>query len=165
MATKTPVRSIVLALVVGVLLPLAPLITSTAQVPTTVNLAAQTSYDAYGYDYAGRRFNGLYENADRDTSNNTGDPTALQMEWSDGLNLLYPEISQPGSWVTNFQKGTYVGQDGNTYRWSYSVKLTYTGSGSPVLGYFTKAQETYVDAAGTGATPQYRPPVLPAPGP
>lgn len=124
----------------------------------------QQAYDAYGYSYEGRRFNGLYENADRDTSNNTGDPTRLQMEWSDGFNVLSPEISQPGAWATNFQKGTYVGQDGNTYRWSYSVKLTYTGSGSPVLGYFTKEQETYVDAAGTSATPQYRPPVLPAPG-
>ena len=55
------------------------------------------------------------------------------MEWSDGFNLVYPELSQPGAWVTNFQKGTYVGPDGKTYRWSYSVKLTYTGSGSPVL--------------------------------
>ncbi len=126
--------------------------------------AAQTAYDAFGYDYQARRFFGLYENADRDSRNNTGDPTGLQMEWSDGFNLVYPELSQPGAWMTNFQKGTYVGPDGKTYRWSYSVKLTYTGSGSPVLGYFTKERETYVDAAGKGATPRNRPPVLPTPG-
>ena len=129
------------------------------------DLAGQQAYDAYGYDYQARRFYGLYENADRSTSNNTGDPTQLQMEWSDGFNLLYPELSQPNAWVTNFQKGTYLGQNGRTYRWSYSVKLTYTGSGSPVLGFFTKERETYVDAAGTGATPRYRQPVLPVPGP
>ncbi len=126
---------------------------------------AQQAYDAYGYSYEERRFNGLYENADRDSINNTGDPTRLQMEWNDLFDVVYPELSQPGAWVTNFQRGTYVGQNGITYRWSYSVKLTYTGPGGPVLGYFTKEQETYVDAAGKGATPRNQPLVLPAPGP
>jgi hypothetical protein len=129
------------------------------------DLAGQQAYDAYGYDYQARRFFGLYENADRDASNNTGDQTQLQMGWSEGLNLVYPELSQPDAWVTNFQKGTYVGQDGKTYRWSYTVRLRYTGSGSPVLGFFTKDLETYVDAARKGATPRYRPLLLPVPGP
>lgn len=128
-------------------------------------LAAQQAYDAYGYDYQARSFSGLYENADRDPSNNTGDQTLLRMEWSEGFNLVYPELSAPGAWVTNFQRGVHAGKDGKAYRWSYSLRLTLTGSGGPVLGYFTKVQETYVDAAGPGAPPQFRPPVLPVAGP
>ena len=125
---------------------------------------AQQAYDAYGYNYEERRFNGLYENADRDLSNNAGDQTRLQMEWNDLFDVVYPELSQPGAWVTNFQRGTYVGADGNTYRWSYSVKIVHTGAGSPLWGYFTKEQETYLDA-GKSPTPQNKPPLLPVPGP
>lgn len=123
---------------------------------------AQQPYDAYGYNYAERRFNGLYENADRDASNNAGDTTWLQMEWNDLFDVVYPELSQPGAWVRHFQKGTYVGPDGKTYRWSYSVWLRYTGPGSPLWGYFTKDQESYVDG-GKGPTPLYKPPLLPVP--
>jgi hypothetical protein len=126
--------------------------------------AAQGAYDAYGYNYAERKFTGLYEDADRDATNNTGDETRLQMEWSDGIDLAHPELSPAGSWVTNFQKGTYLGSNGVVYRWSYSVKLVYSGPGSPIWGYFIKVQESYVDAGGS-PTPQSQPPILPQPGP
>jgi hypothetical protein len=124
-------------------------------------LAAQQASDAYGYDYAARRFSGLYENADRETSNNTGDTTQLQMEWSEGFDLRDPARSQLGAWVTNYQRGTYTAADGKTYGWSYAVKLVYTGPGSAVFGYFTPQRESYAGGAGRNSTPQYRPPVLP----
>lgn len=132
-----------------------------ALIASPCDLAAQQSLDAFGYDYSTRTFTGLYENADRDTSNNTGDTTQLRMQWSEDFDVRDPAGSQPGAWVTNFQRGTYTGTDGNTYRWSYAVKLVYTGPGSPVLDYFTTQREAYVDGAGPKATPQYRPPVLP----
>src|SRR2546426_2096745 len=89
---------------------LTTLLTLVAGMLWVTDPAAQTTYDAFGYDYQARRFFGLYENADRSQSNNTGDPTALQMEWSADLDLIHPELSPPGAWLTNFQKGTYVGQ-------------------------------------------------------
>ena|SRR2546426_694768 len=125
---------------------------------------AQTAYDAFGYDYQARRFSGLYENADRDSRNNTGDQTRLEMQWNDLLNLRQPELSQPGASVTNLQEGAYVGPDGKTYFWRYSVKLEYTGPGSPLWGYFTKDRESYFDS-GNSPAPLYKPPVLPRPGP
>lgn len=124
----------------------------------------QPGYDEYGYNYLERKFNGFYENVDRNATNNTGDQTWLQMEWNDLFNLSQPEFSLVGASVTNFQKGTYVGADGNTYRWSYSVKIVYTGAGSPLWGYFTIEPESYLDA-GASATPQNKPPVRPLPGP
>lgn len=126
----------------------------------------QEGYDLYGYNYLERTFNGLYENADRDLTNNTGDQTWLRMEWNDLFNLIQPEFSGSGAWVTNFQTGTYIGQDGKTYRWSYSVKIEYTGPGSPLWGYFTisKDRESYLGVSAS-PTPLYKPPLLPLPGP
>jgi hypothetical protein len=76
-------------------------------------------YDTYSYAYPARTFNGLYENADRDSTNNTGDPTLLRMEWSDHLNLADWKSSQLGAWVTNF----FAGSD--PVKWRTGVR-TYT---------------------------------------
>ena len=129
-----------------------------------VESVGQTGYDQYGYNYTDRKFEGLYENADRDMTNNAGDQTRLKMEWNDLFNPIQPQISGAGAWVTNFQTGTYVSNDGKTYRWSYSVKILYTGQGSPLWGYFSKQQENYVDT-GNSSPPKLKPPVLPSPGP
>lgn len=141
-----------------------PLLAVLLLVTLAADSAAQDGYDTYGYNYVERKFTGLYEDADRDSGNNTGDGTQLQMEWSDGLDLGQLHLSTLGAWVTNFQQGTYPDSDGVVHRWSYSVKLVYTGPGSPVEEYFTKEEETYLDAGGS-PTPQFRPPVLPRPGP
>jgi hypothetical protein len=123
---------------------------------------AVAASDGFGYDYAARRFTGLYEDADRNKTNNAGDSTRLVMRWSQSLNLAEPGQSGAGAWVTNMQSGTYVGADGKVYRWTYSVKLVYTGAGSPVAGFFTAQDEQYVDAGGS-PTPLFRAPVLPVP--
>lgn len=151
---NTP-RTAVFRLGLGFLVVLAVALTITW--PREV--AAQQAYDAYGYDYRGRVFSGLYENADRDSANNTGDATRLRMEWSEQYNVAFPELSAIDAWVTQSQRGTYVGADGRTYRWAYSVRLRFTGAGSPLWGYFTLEDESHLDTG--NSMPQARPLILP----
>ena len=47
--------------------------------------------DAFAYDYGSRIFNGLYQNADRNSANNNGDPTRLRME------MAYPTLRSAGN--------------------------------------------------------------------
>jgi len=124
---------------------------------------AQQGYDSFGYNYLQRKFYGIYENADRDMSNNTGDQTRLQVEWNDLFNISQPQASKAGAWVTNSQGGTYVGEDGKTYRWAYTLKIKFTGPGSPLWGFFSKEDENYFDS-GRSPTLRNKPPVLPVPG-
>ena len=121
----------------------------------------ETVLDEYGYNYTVRVFQGLYENADRDLTNNTGDTTKLVMQWDALFNPTQPESSGTGAWVTNQQSGRYVGVDLKSYRWRYFAKVEYTGPGSPLWGYYTMTEERYLDS-GNSVPPRNKPPVLPA---
>ena len=108
-------------------------------------------YDAWGYNYQGRMFNGWYWNNQRpdppytkDTIDTAPSKTWLIMKWSDtwmsnkdcdGDGLLdrgyscNPEnptsSACDGAWETNHQFGSYEGEDGETCYWNYFVKIVY----------------------------------------
>ena len=86
-----------------------------------------------------------------------------------------------GAWETNHQSGTYVGEDGKEYRWTYFVKIVaapedayvdsgfwYTAGGTeigPVIwGSFATIQEVYNDPGAGVHGIQYRSPAGPGLG-
>jgi hypothetical protein len=97
--------------------------------------------DEYGYDYVNRTFDGLYENADRDSQNNTGCEDRLRMEWSEGLNLADISLSAPGSELVE-EISCLCAHAPGTERHRSSVKLVFTGPGSAVMGHFTIAEQS-----------------------
>jgi hypothetical protein len=137
------------------LIPLAVILIMT--MATTVVWADKpVNFDQWGYNYQAHIFNGLYHNANRpeppcDPGTCASD-TMLVMKWSeewlsnqdrngDGkLDRGYScdpvnanSSACEGSWVTNHQRGEYVGDDGKTCKWTYFVKIVYP-PGGPVDG-------------------------------
>ena len=137
-------------------------------------------FDKYGYNYQAHMFYGFYSNNTRPVPPVTEDDTMLMMKWNDAwlsnkscdsdllLDRYYGFDSYIGSgaWLTNHMWGTYVGDDGNTYAWTYFVKIVaapadahvtggmwYTADGEeigPVIwGEFAVIQRVYNDQ-GTG---------------
>ena len=109
-------------------------------------------FDQWGYNYQSHIFNGLYWNYSRPeppyTPGNCPSNTVLVMKWSeewlsnkdrngDGkLDRGYScdpinanSSACEGAWVTNHQRGEYVGDDGQTCKWTYFVKIVYPPGG------------------------------------
>ena len=136
-------------------------------------------YDQWGYNYQAHIFNGLYENYIRPSPPVTESDTNLQMKWNDAWlsnkdcdgdgkldrHYGYPSYIGSGAWLTNHMWGTYE-EDGETYKWSYFVKIIavpsdavkkdgvwYTAEGAEIgpaiWGSFAIIQEVYNDQ-GTG---------------
>jgi hypothetical protein len=138
-----------------------------------------TGYDAWGYNYQAKIFNGLFDNFSRPTPPATsGD--RLEMKWNDGWlssqdcdgdkkldrHYGYPAYKGSGAWLTNHQWGDYV-DGGITYKWNYFVKIVAVPLdavlkdgvwfeangieiGASIWGEFAILQEVYNDP-GTGS--------------
>lgn len=137
-------------------------ITDSAGNPLTVG------YDQFGYNYQAHHFLGTYDGADRNLDGTfwgqTGDfvDDMLEMKWSDdwlanvdcdgdhlldrGLVGTVPDGISKG-WLTNHVNGDYV-VDGQTYHYTWFVKIGYTGPGSPLWKYYTIVEEVYNDPFG-----------------
>lgn len=147
---------------------------------TSDNQVITTGYDSWGYNYQAHLFNGLYCNADRDAGDcNANNNDSLNMKWNDawlsnvdcdGDGLLdrhfgYDSYIGSGAWLTNHQKGTYIGPDGQTCKYEYFVKIVaapvnataadgvwYNSDGieigSQIWGAFAITQEVNNDACG-----------------
>jgi len=98
----------------------------------------QTGYDAWGYNYQARIFNGKY--CDAYYGATWCLPWAdvnLIMKWNDawlsnkdcdgdGLldrHLGFDSYIGSGAWLTNHMSGTYTDDDGNLCEWDYFVKI------------------------------------------
>lgn len=104
-------------------------------------------YDKWGYNYQAHIFNGWYWNYNRPDTPWTEETliaagkstTWLIMKWSDvwlsnidrnldgkldrGVGPDYASSGVPGAWETNHQFGSYIGEDGEEYKWNYFVKI------------------------------------------
>lgn len=95
-------------------------------------------FNTWGYNYQAHLFNGGYCDAYRNAAwCQAYKDDELIMKWNDawlantdadGDTLLdrhygYTSYIGSGAWVTNHQKGSYVGGDGQTCNWEYSVKI------------------------------------------
>ena len=141
-------------------------------------------YDKWGYNYQSHMFNGFYWNNPRPDIPVT-EGTWLIMKWSDTwlsnkdcngdgkLDRGYScdpvnanSSACEGAWLTNHQWGSYVGEDGKTYKWNYFVKIVcvpddaekvdgiwYTADGteigSVIWGAYARVLQVYNDQ-GTG---------------
>jgi len=135
-------------------------------------------YDEWGYNYQAHMFNGGYCDAYRNAAwCQPYKDDNLIMKWNDawlsnkdcdGDGLLdrhygYPSYIGSGAWLTNHQSGTYEGENGETCKWEYFVKIVaapqdayteggiwYTANrveiGSVIWGEFATIQEVYNDS-------------------
>jgi len=113
---------------------------------------AKGGFDQWGYNYQAHIFNGLYHNASRPEPpcepGTCASDTLLIMKWSDEwlsnqdrngdgkLDRGYScdpinasSSACEGAWVTNHQRGEYVGDEGQTCKWTYFVKIVYPPGG------------------------------------
>ena len=93
-------------------------------------------YDQFGYNYQAHMFNGRYCDYDRVIGGDYCDVNLI-MQWNDAWlsnkdcdgdgkldrHYGYEGYIGSGAWETNHQWGTYVGDDGETCRWNYFVKI------------------------------------------
>jgi len=135
-------------------------------------------YDEWGYNYQAHMFNGGYCDAYRNAAwCQPYKDDNLIMKWNDAWlsnkdcdrdGLLdrhygYPSYIGSGAWLTNHQSGTYEGENGETCKWEYFVKIVaapqdaYTEGGiwytanrveivSVIWGEFATIQEVYNDS-------------------
>jgi len=104
----------------------------------TDNVAIQTGFDEWGYNYEAHMFNGKYCESYRNASWCLPYATVdLLMKWNDSwlsnkdcdgdqqLDRHYGFASYRGSgaWLTNHQKDTYIDDKGKKQRWEYFVKI------------------------------------------
>ncbi len=137
-------------------------------------------FDKYGYNYQAHIYYGFYNNYLRPVPPNTDDDTMLMMKWNeawmsnkdcDGDGKLdrhygFDSYIGSGAWLTNHMWGSYVGEDGETYSYTYFCKIVaapadaytsggywYTADGveigEVIWGAFAVIQEVSVDQ-GTG---------------
>jgi hypothetical protein len=97
----------------------------------------ELGFDEWGYNYQAHMFYGFYNNYLRPDPPATDDDTMLMMKWNDAwlsnmdcdedglLDRYYGFDSYIGSgaWLTNHMWGSYVGDDGKTYSWTYFCKI------------------------------------------
>lgn len=97
-----------------------------------------TGFDKWGYNYQAHMFNGKYCDAYRNAAwCQSWIDDELMMKWNDawlsnkdcsGDGLLdryfgFSSYQGSGAWLTNHQKGTYEGENGETCKWVYFVKI------------------------------------------
>lgn len=95
-------------------------------------------YDQWGYNYQARLFNGMYCDAYRNAAwCQDYKDIKLSMKWNDAwlsnkdcddnglLDRHYGFDSYIGSgaWLTNHQSGEYIGENDETCKWNYFVKI------------------------------------------
>jgi len=133
-------------------------------------------YDKWGYNYQAHMFSGWYDNYSRPSTPVTGGDRLI-MKWNDAWlsnkdcdgdgkldrHFGYDSYKGSGAWLTNHQSGTYEGENGETCKWEYFVKIVaapkdayteggiwYTADGEeigPVIwGEFATIQEVYNDS-------------------
>lgn len=105
-------------------------------------------YDAWGYNYQARKFNGKYCDSYRDAAwCQPYKDVDLAMKWNDawlsnkdcdddGLldrHFGYASYIGSGAWLTNHQSGEYE-LDGETCKWNYFVKIVAVPSTAVVMG-------------------------------
>jgi hypothetical protein len=102
----------------------------------------EQGYDSYGYNYQAHMFNGWYPNYARPDTPYEGTwkgdgETWLSMKWNDAWlsnmdrdadqeldrHYGYDSYIGSGAWLTNHQKGWYLGDDGKLHQWTYFVKI------------------------------------------
>ncbi len=137
-------------------------------------------YDVWGYNYQARMFNGGYCDAYRNASwCQAYTDVELIMKWNeawlsnkdcDGDGMLDRHFGSTsyissGAWITNHQKGEYIGDDGQTCNWEDFVKIIavpatatkisgvwYSADGTEIgpdiWGEFAIIQEVYNDPCG-----------------
>jgi len=97
-----------------------------------------TGFDDWGYNYQARLFNGKYCDAYRDAAwcQDYKDDN-LSMKWNDAWlsnqdcdgdgsldrHYGYDSYLGSGAWVTNHQSGEYTGDNEETCKWNYFVKI------------------------------------------
>ncbi len=150
-----------------------------------------TGYDVYGYNYQAMVFNGFYDNFLRPaTPVTSGD--SLIMKWNDAWlsnkdcdgdgkldrHYGYPGYKGSGAWLTNHMSGSYEGDDGKTYHWTYFCKIVavpadailkdgtwYTSGeveiGPAIWGDFAIVQEVYNDEGAGEHGVYYKSPASP----
>ncbi len=123
-------------------------------------------YDAFGYNYQARMFNGTYDSSDRVIDGTywgqTGDyvDDSLIMKWSDawlanvdcnGDSRLDRGLGTDGTtsrgWLTNQVHGDYTDADGVTRHYSAFTKIVWVGPGGDLWGEYTVVLDIYNDAA------------------
>ena len=128
-------------------------------------------YDQYGYNYQARIFNGTYDSSDRVLDGKYWGADvdyaddSLVMKWSEdwlsnldctGDNKLdRGDNGTSMGWTTNHVEGDYIGLDGDSHHYTYSVKIVYDGgtacgAGQPTClwGLYNSIQEEYNDPDG-----------------
>ncbi len=101
-------------------------------------LPITTGYDEWGYNYQAHMFNGTYCDAYRDAAwCQPYKEDELIMKWNDawlsnkdcdGDRLLdrhygFDSYRGSGAWLTNHMAGVYEGDNGETCKWTYFVKI------------------------------------------
>jgi hypothetical protein len=151
-------------------------------------------YDKWGYNYEAHMFNGWYDNYSRPSTPVTGGDRLI-MKWNDAWlsnkdcdgdgkldrHYGYPSYIGSGAWLTNHQSGTYEGENGETCKWEYFVKIVavpedaklrdgiwYTADdkeiGPDIWGNFAIVQEVYNDPCAGSHGIQYLSPMGPGLG-
>jgi len=137
-------------------------------------------YDEWGYNYQAHMFNGKYCDAYRDAAwCQQWKDDNLMMKWNDAwlsnkdcdgdgkLDRHYGYDSYIGSsaWLTNHMRGEYKGENGETCKWNYFVKIVAapadatltngvwyavdgTEIGPVIWGAFATIQSVYNDSCG-----------------
>lgn len=105
---------------------------------TSAGAVIVPGFDTWGYNYQAHMFNGGYCDAYRDEAwCQPYKEDELMMKWNEawlgnkdcnGDGLLdrhygYPSYIGSGAWLTNHMKGAYEGEDGQTCKWNYFVKI------------------------------------------
>lgn len=118
---------------------------------TSEGVLIETGYDAWGYNYQARMFNGSYCDAYRDAAwCRPYKDDSLIMKWNDawlsnkdcdGDGLLdrhfgFASYIGSGAWLTNHQSGTYLDDDGRECRWTYFVKIVAAPADATLAGGF-----------------------------
>ncbi len=125
-----------------------------------------TGYDAWGYNYQARMFNGLYGNFSRPEPPYTDDTLSLIMKWNDAWlsnkscddNLSldrhygFPGYKGSGAWLTNHIEGTYTSTKKYTSdvsgNWNFNIESTvWPGIYSKTM---TIVQDSTGNITGTG---------------
>ena len=102
------------------------------------NDVIETGYDQWGYNYQAHLFNGLYCDAYRNAAwCQEWKDVKLIMKWNDAWlsnqdcdgdgkldrHYGFDTYIGSGAWLTNHQSGEYVGENNETCKWNYFVKI------------------------------------------
>ena len=97
-----------------------------------------TGFDVWGYNYQAHIFNGMFCDAYFNAPEcQPFRDVHLLLKWNDAylsnqdrdgdgqldIHWGYPSYIGSGAWVSNLQRGTYLGADGTEQRWEYFVRV------------------------------------------